>query len=277
MESSRRSRLFVPVTLLLLLVCVRVSISAETGVPAARNALTNWSRAAVQGARDAKLGAPVVSRALAMVHTCMYDAWAGYDERAIGTQLRGALRRPASERTQANKEKAISYAAFRALEDLLPVDTDSVSIPLMKQLGYDPKDHSTDIETPTGIGNVACAAVLEFRHHDKSNELGDLGQGPSSDWSAYAAVNTPAVVPARAAAADANHWQPLTYVDHSGNLVLQRFAGAQWCYVTPFALAKGEEFREALGPGPAKYGSAEYQQQARGMRRLNAGPTDRQK
>jgi len=37
----------------------------------------------------------------------------------------------------------------------------------MKQLGYDPNDKSTDIETPTGIGNVACAAVLEFRHHDK--------------------------------------------------------------------------------------------------------------
>ena len=114
-----------------------------------------WDNAALQGVRDAKLGAPMVARALAIVHTCMYDAWAAYDERAIGTQLRGALRRPASELTAANKEKAISYAAFRALEDVLPVDTDSVYIPLMKQLGYDPTDHSTDIETPAGIGNVA--------------------------------------------------------------------------------------------------------------------------
>jgi hypothetical protein len=45
-------------------------------------------------------------------------------------------------------------------------------------------------------------------------------------------------------------------------LVLQRFVGAQWCFVTPFALSKGEEFRDALGPGPAKYGSVEYKQQA---------------
>src|SRR5712692_9317220 len=127
-----------------------------------------WDNAALQGVRDAKLGAPMVARALAIVHTCMYDAWAAYDERAIGTQLRGALRRPASELTAANKEKAISYAAFRALEDVLPVDTDSVYKPLMKQLGYDPNDNSADIETPAGIGNVACAAVLEFRHHDKS-------------------------------------------------------------------------------------------------------------
>jgi hypothetical protein len=33
------------------------------------------------------------------------------DDRAVGTQLGGALRRPAHERTLANKEQAISYAA----------------------------------------------------------------------------------------------------------------------------------------------------------------------
>ncbi len=239
--------------------------------------ISQWNDAALQGVRDAKLGAPMAARTLAIVHTCIYDAWAAYDERAVGTQLRGALRRPPSERTLANKRSAISYAAFRALEDVLPVDKDSVYVPLMKRLGYDPKDHSTDIETPTGIGNVACAAVLEFRHHDKSNQLGDLAQGPYSDWSGYLPVNAPGTVPARAAAADANHWQPLTYVDSNGNLVLQRFVGAQWCYVTPFAMSKGEEFREAVGPRPAEYGSAEYQQQAEEMIALSAGLADRQK
>lgn len=111
-----------------------------------------WNSSAGHGVRDAKLGAPMVARSLAIVHICMYDAWAAYDDRAIGTQLGGALRRPASERTLANKEKAVSYAAYRALVDVLPVDTNSVYIPLMKQLGYDPNDNSTDIETPAGIG-----------------------------------------------------------------------------------------------------------------------------
>ena len=105
-----------------------------------------WNSAAIQGVRDAKLGAPVSARALAIMHTCMYDAWSAYDEHAVGTQLGAALRRPASERTLANKEKAISYAAYRALVDLLPADTNSVYIPLMKELGYDPKDNSVDIE-----------------------------------------------------------------------------------------------------------------------------------
>ncbi len=73
------------------------------------NAANRWLEAALQGVRDSKMGAPMVSRALAVVHTCMFDAWAAYDEKAIGTQLRGALRRPSVERTLANKERAISY------------------------------------------------------------------------------------------------------------------------------------------------------------------------
>src|SRR6202030_4291448 len=186
-----------------------LSGGAEAVVSRQPNAAIQWNAAALQGIRDAKLGAPVVARALAIVHTCMYDAWAAYNERAVGTQLGGALRRPASERTLANKEQAISYAAYRALVDVLPVDANSVYIPLMKQLGYDPSDDSTDIETPTGIGNVACAAVLEYRHHDKSNQLGDLAQGPYSDWTGYAPVNSPGTIPAQAHSAkplNHEHW-----------------------------------------------------------------------
>jgi hypothetical protein len=241
------------------------------------SAVIQWNNAALQGVRDSKLGPPVVSRALAIVHTCMYDAWAAYDERAVGTQLQGVLRRPGSERTQANKERAISYAAFRALEDVLPADTQSVYIPLMKQLGFDPKDHSIDLETPVGIGNVVCAAVLEFRHHDNSNQLGDLAQGAYSDWSGYAPKNSPGTIPARAAAADPNHWQPLTYVDSTGNFIMQQFAGAQWCFVTPFALVSPDEFRAFLTPGPAKYGTPEYEAQVRELIDLSAYLTDRQK
>ncbi len=244
----------------------------------AQAVIIEWNNAALQGIRDAKLGAPVVARALAIVHTCMYDAWAAYDEHAVGTQLGGALRRPASERTLANKEQAISYAAYRALADVLPVDTNSVYIPLMKQLGYDPGDNSTDIETPTGIGNVACAAVLEYRHHDKSNQLGDLAQGPYSDWTGYAPVNTPSPVPARAAPADPNHWQPLTYINSTGDQMTQRFVGAQWSQVTPFALSSGDEFRPLIGRfGPTKYGSKEYQEQAEELVAISAGLTDKQK
>lgn len=181
----------------------------------------------------------------------------------------------------ANKEKTISYAAFRALTDLLPADADSVYKPLMKELGYDPNNNSTDIETPVGIGNVACGAVLEFRHHDKSNQLGDLAQGPYSDWTHFRPVNMPSPFPIHLPTIhpiDLNHWQPLIYVGSTGDLTTQMFAAAQWCYVTPFAMSSGDEFRDiARKFPPAEYGSPQYREQAQELVGLSAALTDEQK
>jgi len=250
--------------------------AANAPVKPELNGVIRWNSATLQGIRDAKLGAPVVARALAIVHTCMYDAWAAYDDRAVGTQLHGALRRPAAEQTLANKEQAISYAAYRALVDVLPADTNSIYVPLMKRLGYDPTDVSSDIETPSGIGNVACAAVLEFRRHDKSNQLGDLAQGPYTDWTGYTPANKPSPIPAKAPPSDPNRWQPLTYINSTGDLMSQRFVGAQWSEVTPFALSKGDQLRGSLPP-PARFGSKEYQEQAEELITLSAGLTDQQK
>ena len=140
------------------------------------NVVIQWNQAALQGVRDSKLGPPMVARALAIVHTCIYDAWAAYDKRALGTQLGGSLRQPRRERTQENKNEAISFAAYRASVDLFPADDKQVFRPLMEQLGYDPDDTSADAHTPSGIGNVACDAVLQFRHHDGSNQLGTKAQ-----------------------------------------------------------------------------------------------------
>jgi len=103
--------------------------------PAARlrgdSVVVRWNQAALQGVRDGKLGPPMVSRALAIVHTCVYDAWAAYDRDALGTRLGDALRRPPAERTRGNKEKAISFAAYRAPRSLSPA-------------GRDPEDHQPD-------------------------------------------------------------------------------------------------------------------------------------
>src|SRR5216684_7980787 len=97
--------------------CPRAAWSEDGLTP---NVVIQWNRAALQGVRDSKLGPPMVARALAIVHTCIYDAWAAYDTRALGTEFRDGLRRPERERTPANKTIAISYAAYRAAIDLFP-------------------------------------------------------------------------------------------------------------------------------------------------------------
>jgi PAP2 superfamily len=245
------------------------------------NVVTQWNQAALQGVRDSKLGPPMVARALAIVHTCIYDAWAAYDERAFGTQLGGSLRRPWSERTKENKNEAMSVAAYRASVDLFPGDEKQVFRPLMEKLGYDPDDTSTDPRTPADVGNLACSAVLEFRHHDGSNQLGELSASgvPYSDYTGYVSVNPPSPVPTDPTlVVDPNHWQPLQYFDATHTWVTQSFVGAQWYQVIPFALRSPDEFRDLLGQfGPATYGSRAYREQAEELIAKSANLNDRQK
>src|SRR6266576_1168479 len=88
---------------------------SQGGGPSAQDSVVLlWNEAALQGVRDSKLGPPMVARALAIVQTSVFDAWAAYDHRALGTQFGGALRRPPPERTPANINTAISFAAYRA-------------------------------------------------------------------------------------------------------------------------------------------------------------------
>jgi hypothetical protein len=226
-----------------------------------------WDQAALQAVRTTRPGPPIVARDLAIVHTAMFDAWAAYDPVAVGTRLGGKLRRPDEERTLENKAKAVSFAAYRALVDLFRSEKPSFDS-LMTTLGYDPADTSTDIATPSGIGNVACTALLEFRHHDGSNQLGELHPGPYSDYTGYKPVNTPDMVN------DPNHWQPLRVSDGGGGFVVQQCIAPFWGRVTPFALKSGSQFRP---DPPEPFGSEGYVQQAREILAYSAGLTDTQK
>jgi hypothetical protein len=242
-----------------------------------------WNDAALQGVRDSKLGPPMVARALAIVHTCIFDAWAAYDHQAVGTRLGGALRRPPRERRLANINMAISFAAYRAAVDLFPGDRLSVFDPLMRRLGYDPANATADITTPAGVGNVAAQAVLEFRHRDGANQLGDEPGGkpgvPYADFTGYQPANDPMDLRRGslfdpAAVHDANRWQPLRYFDKTGTDVSQPFVGAHWQQVAPFALTNVAQLRTT---GPARYGSPAYESQARALLAISAGLTDEQK
>jgi hypothetical protein len=250
---------------------------------ASDNVVVRWNSAALQGVRDSRIGPPMVARALAIVHTCIFDAWAAYDKRAVGTQFGGELRRPKRERTLANKNEAISFAAYRALVDLFALDKASVFDPLMADLGYDPTNRTINTDTPAGIGNVACAAVLAFRHGDGSNQLGDLHPGPYSDWTGYVSVNPASTVPVNPGLVlDPNHWQALTYDDGATtpkpHIVTQSFVGAQWYRVVPFAMTSPDQFRSFVAQfGPALYGSETYLQQSKDLITISANLTDERK
>ena len=84
----------------------------------------------------------MVARALAIVHTCIYDAWAVYDHGRGGHALGGSLKRPPAERTPANEQRAISFAAYRAAVDLFPASKSTVFDRLM------PRSATTPLTAP---------------------------------------------------------------------------------------------------------------------------------
>src|SRR5437016_4634345 len=230
-----------------------------------RNVVVEWNQAVLEAVRNDTMGPPMVARALVIVHTCVYDAWAAYDRKAIGTQFGDRLRRPRRERTLANKAKAVSFAAYRASVDLFPSDKAKVFDPLMATLGYDINDNSTDVASPAGVGNVACAAVLDFRHADGSNQLGNMTPSgvPYTDYTDYQPVNLPSPVPVTDlyTVKDPNRWQPLTY-NNGTKIITQPFVGAQWFAVVPFAMTSPDQFLPYVSAfGPALEGSRTYLEQ----------------
>src|SRR5439155_16202369 len=80
--------------------------------------VVRWNDAFLQGVRESRLGPPMVARALAVCHTCVFDAWVPYDRLAVATRPGGPPRPPANERTLANKTKPVSFGAYRARVDL---------------------------------------------------------------------------------------------------------------------------------------------------------------
>jgi membrane-associated phospholipid phosphatase len=229
--------------------------------PAGASVVAEWNEAALVEVRNGRLGPPVVARALAIAHTCMYDAWAAYDATAVGTVLGASLRRPAHERTDANKAAAVSFAAYRCLSNLF---ADAALFPLtgaaaaarltavMVGYGYVPPYDSTDITTAPGIGNVAARAVIEARRHDGSNQYGDLHPGAYSDYTGYAPRNlplefcTPLIECPPFHVEDPDRWQPL--INDRG--VVQTAIAPHWERVVPFALRRADEFDGSVVPPP---------------------------
>jgi hypothetical protein len=239
-----------------------------------KSAAYQWLDIALEAtAREHERTSPrptIGSRMLAVVVTAMYDAWAAYDAKAVGSRLGGKLRRPAAERTDGNKAKAIAYATYRALLYIFPEDEKWISEQMVKQ-GHDPKDNSMDVKTPQGIGNTAAAAVIDYRRHDGANQHGDeVGgtKGPYSDWTYYRPVNPVDKI------IDHDCWQPIEFDDGKGGKVTPGFLTPHWYRVKPFVLKRSDQFRPA---GPPKVGDKQLLKEVDEVLSFNSTLTPEQK
>jgi hypothetical protein len=207
------------------------------------NVVLRWDEELLQAIRanPGGTGPTVTARALGVAHTSMFDAWAAYDARAIGTRYGGKLRQPVSERTPENKNKAISFAAYATLVDLFPSRADDFALQ-MKELGYGVD--GSDTSTPAKIGTMVAKAVTDFRHKDGSNQLGGYadttGYQPVNDWNKVV---------------DRWRWQPLRVPLGDPWGTVQRALTPQWAEVVPFGMSS-QYGRDV--PGPPKLPDGEW-------------------
>lgn len=234
--------------------------------------VVQWNQLAVDAIRYSAVPPPLAARALAMVHTAMYDAWTAYNPCAISTITRSYIKRPKEEHKAAHKRKAYSYAAFRVLTELfrltLPAEHKEMFHDMMLQLDYDPANTTLDISSAAGIGNLAGRCILEAFAGDGANAYGTLQMPAWSDYTGYQPVNTPGQL------RDPARWQPLKIATDNGQFNIQHFLTPHWSLVRPFALQRPDQFRP---PIPYPPGSSEFQQQVDQLIGLSAGLTDQQK
>lgn len=202
-------------------------------------------------------GPPQVARSIGIIYTAIYDAWAAYDNVAKPVHST-TPRRPAAQRTVANRRKAVSQAAYRAIVDQFPPSLFGLcNVTFMSEYecmleaklaaeGIAIGDINTNANNPVGVANLAANAVLAFRHADNANQAGLY-----ADTSGYAPVNSPMSI-ALPSAVDAiafpGRWQSLTYLNADHEAKTPKFIAPHWGGVKPFAMTSGSQFRPVTPP-----------------------------
>lgn len=238
------------------------------------NVAYQWAYMALEGtANDTDRFKPrptITSRYLGLIFTSMFDAWTRFDEKAKPVYLKYTERRPENERTLNNKEIAISYAAYGALNEYYYSDS-TLFRNKMKELGLDPDNTSTDPKTPEGIGNLAAKSVIEMRKNDGANQYGEVAGSngePYFDYTGYVPVND------IDNNVDINRWQGKYFIDENGNKYDPGCLTPYWQEVKPLLLETAEQFRP--GP-PPMIGSEKLKNEVREVIDLQADLTPKDK
>ena len=207
----------------------------DTYRPSAKdNAALQWNDELQTCLRLAKPAPTVSARALYLVHTAAYDAWAAYDSSADPTITKGWKRQATNQRTTANKVTAVSHATYAVARDLFtdPGCRDGFDRRLAA-LGQT----AGDSRTPAQIGRRAAQNVIDRARTDGSNQ-----QNGYADTTGYQPVNTPTTI------TQAWRWQPL------GEPLSLPAGGVQdpytphWGGVRPFTSKALDEARQSDDP-----------------------------
>ncbi|MCB1120090.1 MAG: vanadium-dependent haloperoxidase, partial [Verrucomicrobiae bacterium] len=125
----------------------------------------------------------------------------------------------------------------------------------MELLGYDPDNDTVTGDSPAAVGNRIAAKFMAFGWSDGANELHEY-----KDQTGYESLNVPLVVSLdQISMNDPNHWQPLAldfFITQNDIVIgasVQKYLGANWGWVRPFALVRDDPNDVYDDPGPPPY------------------------
>lgn len=240
-----------------------------------------WNEVLLEGIRNDFARPTVHARNLFHVSAAMYDAWSVYEYEAgpylLGQDVHGFNStfdgfNPVGGTEETNREKAISYAAYRLIEHRFAEspgfeETMALADDLFTELNFDKSFTSTNYSSGSSaaLGNYIASQYIDYGLLDGSNEVNDY----VSQY--YQPVND-ALFPeednGNPSITDPNKWQPLefsTFIDQSGEVLesaIPEFVGPEWGIVKPFSLQEedatiyqrdGFDYWVYHDPGPPPY------------------------
>ena len=207
-----------------------------------------WDRVVQQAVIETEsfVGPTIASRAYAMMHTAMYDAWSSYDDTALRVSFDLEGDNIAGSGGDAEKAKAMSFAAITVLRDLFP-DMEELYVSVMQdRLGYALED---DGSQAAQIGIDAAEDLLALRGDDGSNQANGY-----ADTTGYTPFN-----PDPTEINDITRWTPenVPIDPEDASPAEQNFLTAQWLEVEGFGLAENADgstdFSQTLPDAPQPF------------------------
>ena len=216
-----------------------------------------WDEVLLDAIRIDLPNPPVHARNLFSLSVVMYDAWAAYDPTARGYVYTN--KHTAPDLAEARRA-AISQAAYRLLKSrfvnaVRAADTAAALDARMTGLGYATNNVSEDPSTPSGLGNLIFRRVNDFFLADGSRQQQGYADRPFADGG-YFSINLPLLIGVPGTlATDVSRWQVLAVTDATTQNgiptdSIQKFVGAHWRDVRPFALARSTANGPWIDPGP---------------------------
>ena len=197
---------------------------------------------------------PVHARNLFHLSVAMWDAWAAYDDTAVGyihNENASAVDFGGngidSDDLVKSKEEAISFAAYRILKSRYRNSAGSditmqSLLQHMELLGYEVSEESLEGNTPSAVGNRIANSILGFFWDDGSRESDGYVDNTYSPENDALPLDEPLFT--LLTTFNPNHWQPLAFGDFALTQngietdLIQTFQGSQWHLVRPFALKR---------------------------------------